>query len=69
MSDAAQPLKDLEPQHEFFVGIDSDGCAFDTMENTVTTPSLPRQWVVIQNWCRCVRKSPWGWACRESRFD
>ena len=27
----AQPLKDLKPQHEFFVGIDSDGCAFDTM--------------------------------------
>jgi phosphoglycolate phosphatase-like HAD superfamily hydrolase len=24
-------LKDLEPEHEFFVGIDSDGCAFDTM--------------------------------------
>ncbi len=23
---------DLKPQHEFFVGIDSDGCAFDTME-------------------------------------
>jgi phosphoglycolate phosphatase-like HAD superfamily hydrolase len=24
-------LKDFQPQHEFFVGIDSDGCAFDTM--------------------------------------
>ncbi|MCS7305713.1 MAG: HAD hydrolase-like protein [Thermoguttaceae bacterium] len=23
---------DLTPKHEFFVGIDSDGCAFDTME-------------------------------------
>src|ERR1700730_5096815 len=23
---------DLDPQHEFLVGIDSDGCAFDTME-------------------------------------
>jgi len=23
---------DLKPQHEFLVGIDSDGCAFDTME-------------------------------------
>jgi phosphoglycolate phosphatase-like HAD superfamily hydrolase len=23
---------DLEPRHEFLVGIDSDGCAFDTME-------------------------------------
>jgi phosphoglycolate phosphatase-like HAD superfamily hydrolase len=31
-NDPHQILKDLEPQHEFFVGIDSDGCAFDTME-------------------------------------
>lgn len=29
--DPAQPLKDFEPKHEFFVGVDSDGCAFDTM--------------------------------------
>jgi phosphoglycolate phosphatase-like HAD superfamily hydrolase len=29
---AAQPLVDLKPQRDFFVGIDSDGCAFDTME-------------------------------------
>lgn len=28
----AQPLKDLEPAYDFFIGIDSDGCAFDTME-------------------------------------
>ncbi|MBN2289864.1 MAG: HAD family hydrolase [Candidatus Glassbacteria bacterium] len=26
------PLKNLRPQKEFFVGIDSDGCAFPTME-------------------------------------
>lgn len=25
-------LLDFKPQHEFFVGIDSDGCAFDSME-------------------------------------
>lgn len=25
-------LKDMEPQKDFFIGIDSDGCAFDTME-------------------------------------
>jgi len=25
-------LKELQPTREFFVGIDSDGCAFDTME-------------------------------------
>jgi phosphoglycolate phosphatase-like HAD superfamily hydrolase len=30
--DAQAPLKQFEPKHEFFVGIDSDGCAFDTME-------------------------------------
>jgi phosphoglycolate phosphatase-like HAD superfamily hydrolase len=29
---AAQPLVDLKPEHDFFIGIDSDGCAFDTME-------------------------------------
>jgi len=28
----AQPLVELQPRHRFFVGIDSDGCAFDTME-------------------------------------
>ena len=25
-------MYNLEPQHDFFVGIDSDGCVFDTME-------------------------------------
>ena len=25
-------LKNLEPKHDFFIGIDSDGCVFDTME-------------------------------------
>jgi len=29
---AAKPLADMQPQHPFFVGIDSDGCAFDSME-------------------------------------
>jgi phosphoglycolate phosphatase-like HAD superfamily hydrolase len=29
---AALPLMEMQPQFEFFVGIDSDGCAFDTME-------------------------------------
>lgn len=32
MADGVQELKDLKPTHEFFIGIDSDGCAFDTME-------------------------------------
>ena len=29
--DAAACLKQFRPKHEWFVGIDSDGCAFDTM--------------------------------------
>ena len=31
-SDPSQPLRDFRRTREFFVGIDSDGCAFDTME-------------------------------------
>lgn len=30
--EAARPLVELQPRYEFFIGIDSDGCAFDTME-------------------------------------
>lgn len=29
---AQQALYDFEPQHDFFVGIDSDGCVFNSME-------------------------------------
>jgi phosphoglycolate phosphatase-like HAD superfamily hydrolase len=32
MADPAQTLKDMKPSKEFFIGIDSDGCAFDSME-------------------------------------
>jgi len=32
MTDPDLPLKQLKREHEFLVGIDSDGCAFDTME-------------------------------------
>jgi phosphoglycolate phosphatase-like HAD superfamily hydrolase len=31
LAEPAQALKDFTPQHEFFIGVDSDGCAFDTM--------------------------------------
>src|SRR5258708_9094333 len=31
MSDP-QVLRDLQPKKEFFIGIDSDGCVFDSME-------------------------------------
>jgi phosphoglycolate phosphatase-like HAD superfamily hydrolase len=30
-TDPAKPLKEFKPQHQFFVGIDSDGSVFDTM--------------------------------------
>jgi HAD superfamily hydrolase (TIGR01549 family) len=30
--DYQSTLRNLKPQHEFFIGIDSDGCVFDTME-------------------------------------
>ena len=32
MSDPAQALRDFQPTHDFFIGIDSDGCVFDSME-------------------------------------
>ena len=32
MSDPAQILREFKPSKEFFVGIDSDGCIFDSME-------------------------------------
>ena len=32
MSDPAQLLRDFKPSQPFFVGIDSDGCIFDSME-------------------------------------
>ena len=30
--DFQKQLRELTPEHEFFAGIDSDGCVFDTME-------------------------------------
>jgi phosphoglycolate phosphatase-like HAD superfamily hydrolase len=45
--EAAQPLVDLEPRYEFFVGIDSDGCAFDTMEikhKECFCPNIIKHW-------------------------
>jgi phosphoglycolate phosphatase-like HAD superfamily hydrolase len=43
----AQPLADMQPTHDFFVGIDSDGCAFDTMEikhKECFTPNIIKYW-------------------------
>lgn len=47
MSDPAQVLRDFTPQRDFFIGIDSDGCAFDTMEikhKECFTPNIIRHW-------------------------
>lgn len=44
---SAQVLIDFQPQQSFFVGIDSDGCAFDAMElkqKECFTPSTIRVW-------------------------
>jgi phosphoglycolate phosphatase-like HAD superfamily hydrolase len=45
--EAARPLRELQPQRDFFVGIDSDGCAFDTMEikhKECFIPNIVRYW-------------------------
>jgi phosphoglycolate phosphatase-like HAD superfamily hydrolase len=45
--ETARPLVDLRPHHAFFVGIDSDGCAFDTMEikhKECFTPNIINHW-------------------------
>lgn len=47
MPRAVQQLIAFQPQHSFFVGIDSDGCAFDAMElkqKECFTPSTIRVW-------------------------
>jgi phosphoglycolate phosphatase-like HAD superfamily hydrolase len=44
---AAGPLAKLQPGHPFFIGIDSDGCAFDTMEikhKECFTPNIIKHW-------------------------
>jgi len=45
--ESARPLAELKPEHGFFVGIDSDGCAFDTMEikhKECFTPNIIKHW-------------------------
>jgi hypothetical protein len=45
--EAARPLADLAPRHEFFVGIDSDSCAFDTIEIKHKECFIP---AIIKHW-------------------
>jgi len=45
--DPQAPLRGFQPRHEFFVGIDSDGCAFDTMEIKHKECFIPN---IIKHW-------------------
>ena len=47
MSDHIEQLTGLEKQKDFFVGIDSDGCAFDTMEIKHKECFIPN---IINSW-------------------
>jgi phosphoglycolate phosphatase-like HAD superfamily hydrolase len=43
----ARPLAELKPERDYFIGIDSDGCAFDTMEikhKECFTPNIIKHW-------------------------
>jgi phosphoglycolate phosphatase-like HAD superfamily hydrolase len=47
MSDAQAPLKNFEKKHDYLVAIDSDGCAFDTMEikhKECFIPNIVKYW-------------------------
>jgi phosphoglycolate phosphatase-like HAD superfamily hydrolase len=45
--DPQAPLRDMPRRHEFLVGIDSDGCAFDTMEIKHKECFIPN---IIKHW-------------------
>ena len=47
MSEAIEALKSMEKTKDFFVGIDSDGCAFDTMEIKHKECFIPN---IINSW-------------------
>ncbi len=46
-TEPAKVLKELEPKHKYFIGIDSDGCAFDTMEIKHKECFIPN---IIKHW-------------------
>jgi len=49
VSDFQAPLKEFKPKHDFIVAIDSDGCAFDTMEvkhKACFYPMVVRHWAL-----------------------
>ncbi|GMW01093.1 MAG: hypothetical protein AMXMBFR84_22300 [Candidatus Hydrogenedentota bacterium] len=47
MSDPTSILKNHQPSHEFLIAIDSDGCAFDTMEVKHKECFIPQ---IIKHW-------------------
>jgi phosphoglycolate phosphatase-like HAD superfamily hydrolase len=47
MDDSQAPLRKLEPRHEFLVAVDSDGCAFDSMEIKHKECFIP---AIIKHW-------------------
>ncbi|MHB8852719.1 MAG: HAD family hydrolase [Ignavibacteriaceae bacterium] len=47
MSDPQKELKELKPKHDFLVAIDSDGCAFDSMEIKHKECFIPN---IIKHW-------------------
>ena len=47
VKEAGRPLKELKPEHDFFVGVDSDGCTFDTMEIKHKECFIPN---IIKHW-------------------
>jgi len=47
MQDIQDQLRNLQPAHEFLVAIDSDGCAFDTMEVKHKECFIPN---IINHW-------------------
>lgn len=52
-------LKEFKPKHNFFVGIDSDGCVFDTMEikqKECFIPNIIKHWK-LQSISKYVRES------------
>lgn len=59
MSDHIEQLKKLEKRKDFFIGIDSDGCAFDTMEikhKECFIPNIVNSWD-LQPVSRFVRRA------------
>ncbi len=47
VSAAQKKLAEFSPEHDYFVGIDSDGCAFDTMELKHKECFIPN---IIKHW-------------------